>query len=54
MAIGRIQPGVVSLDGVIYVVGGEQDSQILANGEVYNPRDDTWSSVNTQFLIFCK
>ncbi|CAB3378215.1 actin-binding protein IPP [Cloeon dipterum] len=54
MAIGRIQPGVVALDGLIYVVGGEQDSQILANGEVYNPRDDTWASVASMVVPRCE
>ena len=34
MGIGRILPGVSVLDYKIYVVGGEQESQILANGEV--------------------
>lgn len=33
MIIGRIQPGVATLGGKIYVVGGERGSQILANGE---------------------
>lgn len=37
MGIARIQPGVAMLGGRIYAVGGEQGSQILANGEVYDP-----------------
>lgn len=37
MSTGRILPGVATLGGLIYVVGGEQGSQILADGEVYNP-----------------
>lgn len=51
MAIGRILPGVVALDGLIYVVGGEQESQILANGEVYNPQEDKWSKVKINLLF---
>lgn len=38
MGIPRIQPGVAMLSGRIYAVGGEQGSQILANGEVYDPQ----------------
>lgn len=38
MAIARIQPGVAMLGGRVYAVGGEQGSQILANGEVYDPQ----------------
>lgn len=45
MGIGRILPGVAALNGRIYVVGGEQESHILANGEVYNPSDDSWEKV---------
>lgn len=45
MGIGRILPGVATLSGRIYVVGGEQESQILANGEVYDPSEDTWTPV---------
>lgn len=38
MEIGRILPGVATLAGKIFVVGGERGSQILANGEVYDPQ----------------
>lgn len=44
MTIGRILPGIAVLNGLIYVCGGEVDSQILANGEVYDPNEDTWVS----------
>jgi len=47
MGIGRILPGVASLNGRIFVVGGEQDSQILANGECYDPSDNAWTKVCT-------
>lgn len=45
MVIARIQPGVATLGGRVYAVGGEQGSQILANGEVYDPQADKWSSI---------
>ena len=34
MHIGRILPGIAILNSKIFVIGGEQDSQILADGEV--------------------
>lgn len=45
MAIGRILPGVAVLNSKIYVVGGEQESQILANGEWYDTQADSWNKV---------
>ncbi|CAG4909893.1 unnamed protein product [Colias eurytheme] len=45
MGIARIQPGVATLGGRVYAVGGEQGSQILANGEVYDPQTDKWSDI---------
>ena len=38
MRIARILPGVAVLNGRVYVVGGEQESLIMANGEIYNPQ----------------
>lgn len=38
MNTGRILPGVETIAGKIYVFGGERGSQILANGEVYDPQ----------------
>jgi actin-binding protein IPP len=48
MQIGRILPGVATVGGKIYVVGGERGSQILANGEVYDPQ------VKSSFEIYHK
>ncbi|GBP30667.1 Actin-binding protein IPP [Eumeta japonica] len=45
MEIARIQPGVAALSGRLYAVGGEQGSQILANGEVYDAATDKWSHI---------
>ncbi|XP_037085880.1 actin-binding protein IPP-like [Pollicipes pollicipes] len=45
MRIARILPGVAVLNGRVYVVGGEQESLIMANGEIYNPQEDQWSNM---------
>lgn len=45
MEIGRILPGVAALNGKIYVVGGEHECQILADGEAYDPLTNTWTKV---------
>ncbi|XP_014217087.1 actin-binding protein IPP-like [Copidosoma floridanum] len=45
IAIGRILPGVALLDGKVYVVGGELESCIIANGECYDPRDNVWTRI---------
>ena len=45
MRIGRILPGIAVLDGRVFVAGGEFDSDILANGEMYDPHEDNWSPI---------
>lgn len=45
MKIGKILPGVALLDGKVYVVGGELESCIIANGECYDPRDNVWTPI---------
>ncbi|KPJ15076.1 Actin-binding protein IPP [Papilio machaon] len=45
MDIARIQPGMATMGGRVYAVGGEQGSQILANGEVYDPQNNKWSDI---------
>ncbi|XP_065561489.1 actin-binding protein IPP-like [Artemia franciscana] len=45
MKIGRILPGIAHMNGRIFVIGGEQESQILANGEVYDVNDDKWTEI---------
>ena len=45
MRTGRILPGIAVLNGRVFVVGGEFDSEILANGEVYDPHEDTWAPI---------
>lgn len=54
MKIGRIQPGVATWGGKIYVIGGERGSQILANGEVYDPQFDTWAAVCPMIVPRCE
>lgn len=54
MEVGRIMPGVAILDGQIYVVGGERGSQILANGEVYEPQNDRWRPVAPMIVPRCE
>lgn len=54
MIIGRIQPGVSTLGGKIYVVGGERGSQILANGEVYDPQSNKWSEISPMIVPRCE
>ncbi|XP_053625830.1 actin-binding protein IPP-like [Plodia interpunctella] len=54
MGIARIQPGVATLGGRVYAVGGEQGSQILANGEVYDPQTDKWSNISPMREARCE
>lgn len=54
MEIGRILPGIAVLNGRIYVVGGEQESQILANGEVYDPQEDMWTCMASMVIPRCE
>jgi len=51
MLLGRVLPGVAALDGLIYVCGGEEECQILANGECYDPQEDSWTAVNIRYEI---
>ena len=45
MRTGRILPGIAVLNGRVFVVGGEFDSEILASGEVYDPQEDNWAPI---------
>lgn len=46
--------GVAALNGKIFVVGGERGSQILANGEVYDPQNDTWQPISPMIVPRCE
>lgn len=54
MKIGRIQPGCAKLGGKIFVIGGEKGSQILANGEMYDPQNNTWNWVSPMIVPRCE
>lgn len=54
MKIGRIQPRVATLNGKIFVIGGEHGSQILANGEVYDPQTDQWNQICPMITPRCE
>lgn len=54
MRVARILPGVATLFQKIFVVGGERGSQILANGEVYDPEKDTWDSLPPMIVPRCE
>ncbi|CAI6369977.1 unnamed protein product [Macrosiphum euphorbiae] len=43
MEICRFRPGVVALDGLLYVMGGESDEHINDTVEIYNPKTNTWT-----------
>jgi len=54
MRIARILPGIAVLNGRVFVCGGEVDSQILANGEIYNPHEDNWSEMAAMTIPRCE
>ena len=39
--------GVASLNGLLYVVGGDDGSSNLHSVEYYNPATDTWTLIKT-------
>lgn len=43
--------GVVALNGLLYVVGGDDGSANLASVEVYNPKTDSWSMLPSSMGI---
>lgn len=54
MIINRIVPGVTSLNGQIYVVGGEEGSDILSSCERYDPQENQWSRVADMMVSRCE
>ena len=54
MRIARILPGIAVLNGRVFVCGGEVDSQILANGEIYDPHEDSWSDMAAMTIPRCE
>lgn len=47
MKFSRSGHGVVVLNSLIYVVGGESDCMILDHGEVYDPISNEWSMISS-------
>ncbi|XP_060847846.1 kelch-like protein 2 [Rhopalosiphum padi] len=45
MNLGRYKPGVVALDGLLYVLGGDEESN-YSTMEVYDPNTNVWSMKN--------
>lgn len=44
-------PGVVALNGLLYVVGGDDGAANLSSVEVYNPKTDTWAMLPSSMGI---
>lgn len=43
--------GVVALDGLLYVVGGDDGASNLSSVEIYNPNTNSWSILSTSMNI---
>ncbi|KAK9886020.1 hypothetical protein WA026_014806 [Henosepilachna vigintioctopunctata] len=54
MTINRLVPGVAALNGHIYVVGGEIDSDILSSCERYDPQENQWSEIASMLVSRCE
>ncbi|KAF7280404.1 hypothetical protein GWI33_006096 [Rhynchophorus ferrugineus] len=54
MRINRLVPGVASLNGYIYVAGGEEGSNILSSCERYDPETKTWTEVASMAIPRCE
>lgn len=50
-AVYLIGVGVVALNGLLYVVGGDDGAANLASVEVYNPKTDTWAMLPSSMGI---
>ncbi|XP_066253061.1 actin-binding protein IPP [Euwallacea similis] len=54
MRVNRLVPGVASLNGHIYVVGGEEGSNILSSCERYDPITKIWTDVASMLISRCE
>nr|XP_022915944.1 actin-binding protein IPP [Onthophagus taurus]XP_022915945.1 actin-binding protein IPP [Onthophagus taurus] len=54
LIVNRIVPGVATLNGKIYVVGGEQESTSLNSCECYEPDEPCWKSVASMIVPRCE
>nr|CAD7414256.1 unnamed protein product [Timema cristinae]CAD7418693.1 unnamed protein product [Timema poppensis] len=51
MSFCRRNAGVVAMNGVLYVVGGDDGSSNLASVEVYSPKTDSWTMLPSSMSI---
>lgn len=42
---------MVSLNGLLYVIGGDDGTCNLASGEVYDPKADSWSLLSSSMVV---
>ncbi|XP_019875864.2 actin-binding protein IPP isoform X2 [Aethina tumida] len=54
MTVNRLVPGVASLNGHIYVVGGEEGPNILKSCERFDPQENQWTSVAPMLVSRCE
>ncbi|CAH0556156.1 unnamed protein product [Brassicogethes aeneus] len=54
MRVNRLVPGVASLNGQIYVVGGEEGPNILSSCERYDPSLNQWTQVAKMLVSRCE
>ena len=45
--------GVVTHDGLMYVVGGDDGTSNLSSVEMYNPKTDTWTLLKVIMSAVC-
>lgn len=48
MSLARRNAGVATVDGLLYVIGGDDGSINLSTVEVYSPRADKWDLLPSQ------
>lgn len=54
LLVNRIVPGVAALNGQIYVVGGEQESNSLSSCECYDPQLNCWTLIASMIVPRCE
>ncbi|XP_017777106.1 PREDICTED: actin-binding protein IPP-like [Nicrophorus vespilloides] len=53
MSVNRIVPGVATLDGRIYAIGGEQETNSLSCGECFDPEENAWTMIANMSVPRC-
>jgi actin-binding protein IPP len=54
MGIGRYLPCVATLNGRIFVVGGEDEYDVFEAGECYDPCENEWIKVASMVMPRCQ